>query len=42
MIDEISSLRQALGEKEEAMSKLRLDLHTTSTRIIDYKVRMCS
>ena len=40
MIEEITALRQALADKEETMSKLRLELHTSNTRIIDYKVEL--
>lgn len=38
MTEEISSLKKLLAEREELISKLRLEIHEKSTIIIDYKV----
>lgn len=38
LIDELNSLRSALAEREELISKLRVEVHQHTTRIINYKV----
>ena len=38
LTEENSALRKALAEREEAISKLRIESHQSSSRIIDYKV----
>ena len=36
--EEINSLRSALVEREDIISKLRVEVHKQTTRIIDFKV----
>lgn len=38
MAEEIKALRGALAEREEQLSKMRIEIHQSSTRVIDFKV----
>ena len=40
LTEENAALRKALSEREDAVSKMRIELHQTSTRVIDYKVEI--
>ena len=38
MIEEINSLRAALAEREENISKMRVEINQYSTRVVNYRV----
>ena len=38
LTEEINSLRSALVERDDIISKLRVEVHQQTTRIIDFKV----
>ena len=37
--DEIATLRKTLNEREDQISNLRIEMHKSTTRVIDYKAR---
>ena len=38
MVEEVKALRIALADREEQISKLRVEVHSSTTRVNDYKV----
>ena len=38
LTEEVNALRAALAEREEIISKMRVEVHQYSTRVINYKV----
>lgn len=38
LTEENNALRAALAEREEIIGKMRMEVHTYSTRVINYKV----
>lgn len=38
LTDEVTALRKALAEREDSISKMRVEIHERDTKVIDYKV----
>lgn len=42
LMEEVGLLRKTLSEREDQIANLRIEVHKSTTRIIDYKVaRVC-
>ena len=38
MVDELKALRIALADRDDQISKLRVEVHSSASRVIDFKV----